>query len=123
MGSYIVKNMVIHALDRLLGERKTLTINLPAQGIVTLQEQQNKKRLIQHSLYASPVLRGKKTTLEVIEDILPVYRTEITIKINKEVKNVYLAPQKKDITFRQTNGVLNYTIDQFECHQMVVIDY
>ncbi|MBN1623758.1 MAG: beta-galactosidase, partial [Clostridia bacterium] len=69
------------------------------------------------------VLRGKKTTLEVIEDILPVYGTEVTINLDREVKNVYLAPQKKDITFKQTNGVLKYTIDCFECHQMVVIEY
>jgi len=107
----------------LLGRNKTLTTNLPAQGIVTLQNQSGKSRLVQHNLYASPVLRGKKTTLEVIEDILPVYETEVEIKITKEVKNVYLAPQKQNIPFRQTEGVLKYKIDRFECHQMVVIDY
>ncbi len=123
MGSYIVKSMVMHALDRLLGRNKTLTTNLPAQGIVTLMHQPGKSRFVQHNLYASPVLRGKKTTLEVIEDILPVYETEVEIEINKEVKNVYLAPQKQSIPFRQTEGVLKYKIDRFECHQMVVIDY
>lgn len=123
MGSYILKNMVCHALDRLLGDKKTLSTNLPAQGIVTLQEQKGKSRLIQHSLYATPVLRGKKTSLQVIEDIIPIYNTDFSVKLDSEVKRVYLAPQIKDVSYSQVNGLLKYKIESFECHQMVVIDY
>jgi len=122
-GSYILQQMVIFALDRLLGENKTLKTNLPAQGIVTLQQQTEKHRYIQHSLYASPVLRGKKTTLEVIEDILPIYDTEFTLCLNRTVRQVYLAPQMKEVSFSQTDGILHYKIKRFECHQMVVIEY
>ena len=38
-GSLLLKKTVCHALDLLLGEDKTLTTNLPAQGIVTLMDQ------------------------------------------------------------------------------------
>ena len=123
IGSYILQQMVIHALDTLLNTEKTLKTNLPAQGIVTLQHQESKNRYIQHSLYASPVLRGKKNTLEVIEDILPVMNTDFTIALNKTVKKVYLAPQMDELSFSQTDGVLRYNIKEFECHQMVVIEY
>jgi len=123
IGSYILQQMVIHALDTLLNTEKTLKTNLPAQGIVTLQHQGSKNRYIQHSLYASPVLRGKKNTLEVIEDILPVMNTDFTIALNKTVKKVYLAPQMDELSFSQTDGVLRYNIKEFECHQMVVIEY
>lgn len=122
-GSYILQQMVIFALDRLLGARKTLTTTLPAQGIVTLQQQADDHRYIQHSLYASPVLRGKKTTLEVIEDILPVYDTEFTLRLDRTVRQVYLAPQMKEVSFNQIDGVLRYKLKKFECHQMVVIEY
>ncbi len=123
MGSYIIQQMVIYALDTLLGDKKSLLTNLPAQGIVTLQHQAAEKRYIQHSLYASPVLRGKKNTIEVIEDILPVMNTEFTITLSKTVKKMYLAPQMDEVSFSQTDGVLRYKIKKFECHQMVVIDY
>ena len=123
IGSYIIQQMVIHALDTLLGGKKSLLTNLPAQGIVTLQHQVAEKRYIQHSLYASPVLRGKKNTIEVIEDILPVMNTEFTITLNKTVKKVYLAPQMDEVSFSQTDGVLRYKVKEFECHQMVVIEY
>lgn len=123
MGSYILQQMVIHALDTLLGSKKTLHTNLPAQGIVTLQHQPKEKRYIQHSLYAVPVMRGKKSHLQVIEDILPVLNTEFTINLDKEVKNMYLAPQMTEISFSQTDGILRYKIKEFECHQMVVLEY
>ena len=123
MGSYILQQMVIYAPDTLLGNKKTLTTNLPAQGIVTLQHQPSESRYIQHSLYASPVLRGKKNTLEVIEDILPVMNTEFTIMLNKTVKNMYRAPQMDEVSFSQTDGELHYRLKEFECHQMVVIEY
>ncbi len=123
IGSYILQQMVIHALDTLLKSEKTLRTNLPAQGIVTLQHQASKNRYIQHSLYASPVLRGKKNTLEVIEDILPVINTEFTITLNKTVKKMYRAPQMDEVSFSQTDGVLRYNLKEFECHQMVVIEY
>ena len=123
MGSYIIKKMVTFALDRLLGDAKTLKTNLPSQGIVTLQEQKDKRRLIQHSLYATPVLRGKKTSLEVIEDIIPIYNVEVSLKTDREAKRVYLAPKMHDIPFRQEDGKLNYVISSMECHQMVVIEY
>jgi hypothetical protein len=123
MGSYILQQMVIFALDRLLGDEKTLLTNLPAQGITTLQHQPGEHRYIQHNLYASPVLRGKKTTLQVIEDIIPIRNTEITLTPGRTIQSIYLAPQMKAISFNQTDGVVKYKIDEFECHQMVVLEY
>ncbi|KPV55097.1 beta-galactosidase, partial [Paenibacillus sp. A3] len=56
-GSLFLKEIVLYALDRLLPD-KTLTTSLPAQGVVTLQEQQVERRLVNHLLYAVPVKRG-----------------------------------------------------------------
>ena len=65
--------------------------------------------------------RGKG--VEVIEDIVPVYNTEVSIKLDREPTRVYLAPQDRDIDFDYTDGILTYTLAKLECHQMVVIDY
>lgn len=120
-GSLISREVIKYAIDVILGEDKTLTTNLPSQGIVTLMDQVKEHRYINHLLYASPVKRGKKT--EIIEDILPVYDTEVSVSMYSKPRRVYLAPQMKDIPFDYTDGILTYTVDKFTCHQMVVIDY
>jgi hypothetical protein len=120
-GSLILKEAVIHALNRLLPE-KTLTTTLPAQGVVTLQNQQGQQRLVNHLLYASPVRRGKD--IEVIEDILPLYGVEVCIAASHPVKKVYLAPQMEELPFLQeAAGKVSYMVPRLECHQMVVLDY
>lgn len=119
-GSLILKEAVLHALNRLLPD-KTLQTNLPAQGVVTLQEQKEEKRLVNHLLYASPVRRG--TGIEVIEDIVPLYDVQVAIWTSRRVKNVYLAPQMAPLPFRYENRTISYTVPKLECHQMVVVDY
>ncbi len=120
-GSLILKRTVEYALNKLLGENKTLKTNLGAQGVVTVMEQKEEKRFINHLLYASPVKRGKN--VEIIEDLIPILDTEVTLKLPKDIKKVYLAPQMKEIEFTKDNGVVKFTVDKFECHQMVVLDY
>ncbi|OCT15294.1 beta-galactosidase [Paenibacillus pectinilyticus] len=119
-GSLILKEAVLYALNRLLPDR-TLQTNLPAQGVVTLQEQKEEKRLVNHLLYASPVRRGKN--VEVIEDIVPIYDVEVSVRTSNCVKKVYLAPQMESLPFRQEDGTIFYTVPKLECHQMVVVDY
>lgn len=120
-GSLIAKRIVCFALDKLLGEEKTLHTNLPSQGIVTLMNQEKEKRLILHMLYAAPVKRGVST--EIIEDIIPVYNTTVKLTTGKKIKNMYLAPQMKKIEFEQNKETVSAKIDEFECHQMIVLDY
>jgi len=119
-GSLILKETILYALNRLLPNKKLKT-DLPAQGVTTLQEQKEEKRLVHHLLYASPVRRGK--SIEVIEDIVPIYDVEVSIRTPHHVKDVYLAPQNQSISFKCENGSVSYTVPKLECHQMVVIDY
>ncbi|CAN7704095.1 beta-galactosidase trimerization domain-containing protein [Paenibacillus sp. LjRoot153] len=119
-GSLVLKEAVIHALNRLL-PKKTLQTNLPAQGVITLQDQPEENRLVNHLLYATPIRRGK--TIEVIEDIVPLYDVQVSVRTSKHVKNVYMAPQMTTLTFRHEDQTVFYTVPRLECHQMVVIEY
>ena len=110
-GALIAKETVKHVIDVLLGEDKTLTTNLPAQGVVTLMDQANDHRYVNHLLYASPVKRGKN--VEVIEDLIPIHDTEVSVAMYSKPKRVYLAPQMKEIPVDYTDGVLTYTVDKF----------
>ncbi|MCD9022102.1 alpha-amylase family protein [Cohnella silvisoli] len=119
-GSLSLKETAVYALNRLLPD-KTLTTNLPAQGIVTLQEQQAQGRIVNHLLYASPVKRGEN--VEIIEDILPVYDISVSIIVQDMAKQVYLAPQMTPIPYQQNGQKIDYVVPKLECHQMVVIDF
>ena len=117
-GNLSAKQIVMYALDRLLGNEKTVMTNLPAQGIITLMKQ--KDREICHVLYASPVKRGNN--VEVIEDIIPLYDVQLSIKTDEKPNRVYLAPQNEDVTFTYECGRVNVTVKKIECHQMVVLE-
>ena len=120
-GSLILKRIVQYALDKLLGDTITLKTNLGAQGVTTVMDQKNQNRYINHLLYAVPVKRGKD--IEIIEDIAPVYDITVTLNLPKEIKNVYLAPQKKPIPFTCEDGKVMFTVEKIDCHQMVVLEY
>ena len=121
-GSLIAKLILTHMIDLLLGDEKTLRTDLPAQGVVTLMEQTDENRLINHVLYASPVRRG--SGIEVIEDIVPIYNVGISIKTGFRPTRVYLAPEMKDIpyTFDESTGTVSYVLEKLDLHAMVVID-
>ena len=127
IGSLPQREIITYALDLLLGEQKTLITNLPSQGIVTMMSQSQDLRDVLHVLYASPVLRGHSDftckNIEVIEDLIPISGTTLSIKVNRPVKTVYLAPQMTSLSYTLENGLLNTVIDTFTCHQMVVIEY
>ncbi len=118
-GSIYSKQLVMAVLDRLLGDEKTLRTSLPAQGVTTLMEQNG--RLINHLLYAASTRRGR--SIEIIEDIIPIYGCTVSIKYGKAPKRVYLAPQMQDIPYTYENGRINYTVERFENHQMTVMEF
>ncbi|MBW5445273.1 beta-galactosidase [Cohnella sp. CFH 77786] len=119
-GSLILKEMVVWALNRLL-PGKTLDTDLPAQGVTTIQSQEEQNRWIHHLLYASPIRRGKG--VEVIEDILPIRGTKAAIRVPRPVRRVYMAPQLIEIPFVQEGGIVRYELPEWECHQMAVIQF
>ncbi|GGH28648.1 alpha-amylase family protein [Paenibacillus segetis] len=118
-GSLILKEMVLYAMGRLLGNRSTMTTNLPAQGIVTLQHQTAKDRYVNHLLYAAPVRRGD--AVEIIEDIIPLFGVDVQLQLEEEVSQVYLAPQLEQLPYTQIDGVVTYKVPEIHGHQMVVI--
>ncbi len=120
-GSLILKEVVTYALDRLLEGKKTIETNLPAQGIIALNRQKNKDRYVTHLLYAAPVKRGEG--IEIIEDINPLYNIDVKLNIPVKAKKLYLAPSMQEISFKQDGNLIEYTVPEIECHQMVVIDY
>ncbi|WP_028563798.1 alpha-amylase family protein [Paenibacillus pinihumi] len=119
-GSLALKEIVLHALGLLLGDKQTLQTSLPAQGVTTLQHQQQHGRYVHHLLYASPVKRGNG--VEIIEDIIPLHDIKSSVRLPAAAKRVYLAPQGEELAFEQNGNIVSYVLPRLECHQMIVIE-
>lgn len=118
-GSIYTKEIVRKAIQTLLGDNATINTNLAAQGVLTLT--QNGDSQIVHTLYASPVRRGDK--IEIIEDIIPIYNTTVSVKTDKAPKSVTLVPENIALDFDYTNGRVNFTVPKIDCWQMTEIKY
>lgn len=118
-GSLILRETVLYALDRLLGESRTLRTNLPAQGVATVQRQAAENRYVAHVLYASPVKRG--AGVEVIEDLLPVRDTTVELRLPEAVTGVRLVPQGEAVPYEETDGGVRFVVPAFTCHQMIEV--
>lgn len=119
-GAYHTKKIVYDMLDKLLGSDKTIETTLPSNGVATLTYQANEKRYVNHLLYTVTKPRGRG--IEVIEDEVPMYDTQVKIRLGDKPRRVYSAPDCKDIDFDYENGILSYTVDCFKTHGMIVID-
>ena len=120
-GSLIAKRILTHVIDTLLGEEKTLSTDLPAQGIATLMEQSAQDRLVTHLLYVSPVRRGEG--IEVIEDVIPLYDVHAALRLPRAPRRVYLAPSGEELPFAWENGKLTFTVPKLTIHAMAVVQF
>ncbi|MDD4540142.1 MAG: beta-galactosidase trimerization domain-containing protein [Lentisphaeria bacterium] len=121
-----------NAVRLLLGESQ-LETNLPSTARVSLMEQPAEKRAVLHLLYANTVNRGgplnvngvtSRGAIEVIEELLPLHDVKVTIKPRKSVKKLTLEPQGTGVLFSVAeDGRISFKLDQFTCHQMVVMYY
>ncbi len=121
MGNIYVKEIANYLIADLLGEERSLKVDLPAQGIATLMKDEEKDRLIVHALYASPVRRGKDT--EVIEDILPLYQVKASVRSDRAPASVKLVPEGESLPFTYENGRIFFEIPKIDCWQMIEIQF
>ncbi len=121
-GTVALRQSVTKVIRRLLGDAITVTANLPSAARLTVTYQRNQNRIIMHLLYGNIIKRGgiSGAPIEVIEELLPLPPTEITLNVPQTVKRVMLQPQNRELAFElQTRGI-RVTVPAFECHQMVV---
>jgi hypothetical protein len=134
-GAVVQREYILNCIRRLLGGAQTVRCNLPSTARVTLMRQAQHNRLVLHLLYANTVSRGGQLnlsggtatatgfSLEVVEDLVPLRGVELELAIERKLKRATLQPQGQEIVLQRSNGSPKLTLDEFTCHQMVVLDY
>ncbi len=127
-GEYHVKELVLNIIKQLLpdSERSATVKGLPDRGILTFTKQAEESRYVTHLLFAHTSNRG--STVEIIEDIIPVYQISVSEKIPVSPKRVYLTEyvdgdmKETDLKYKYENGVLEAFVEKLDLHAMVVVD-
>ena len=117
-GELHVKELVLHAIDRLIGDERRVRASLPDRGIVTVTKQDS--RDIVHLLFAHTTVRGKG--IEVIEDAVPLGDVAVVLRVDFTPKCVTLVPQGEAIPFACENGRVRFTVPRVLLHQMVCVE-
>ena len=119
-GHLCFKELFKAVMEKMLGEEKTISVDIPDKAVVTLTRQEKEQRSILHLLYAHTTVRGKGT--EVIEDTVPLYNVNCSVKYNKKPRRVVLQPENEEIPFEYKNSEVKLTVPKVDIHSMVVIE-
>ena len=111
-GMQLHRDLVKNCID-LLYDDPLLQVALPSCGRVNLTRQPREgNRLILHLMYANPIKRGDTN---VIEDIIPLYNIAVSLKADRDISRVYLAPENEDIEFAVADGRVSFTVPKSKC--------
>ena len=133
-GAVLQREYLNRVVATLLGDTATLATNLPSTARVALNRQPAAKRHVLHLLFANTVARGGSASIpgaapgpvgqsvEVIEELLPLRGTRITLRHLPPLRRVTLAPTGEEIPFTEKNGTVELTVAEFSCHQMVALE-
>jgi hypothetical protein len=74
-----------------------------------------------HLLSYVPEMRGSKT--QMIEEPIELHNIKISLRSDgRTPKKVYLAPEKKSLPFKVTDGYINVTIPVSKGYSLVVFE-
>ena len=119
-GHLCFKEIFAYVAKKLMDNEATVTASIPDRAVVTYTRQEKEKRNILHLLFAHTTVRGTNT--EVIEDTVPLYNVECTVKYDSAPSKVYLAPSGKNLDFEYSDGKVRFTVPEVNIHQMAVIE-
>jgi len=126
-GQPLYRDLVSDAITDLIGEPSTRFEGLPSSGRATLTRQREYSLYVLHLLYATPVKRGADTgswggsnaSVEIIEDIVPLYDVKCFVRLHENVHSVRLAPDGAELGFSHDGEMLCFTVPKVDCHQMI----
>ena len=62
-------------------------------------------------------------SVEVIEELIPLPDTRVTLRLPRAVKRATLEPQGVECPFENSGDRLTVSVDAFSSHQMVALHY
>ncbi|HHY83499.1 MAG TPA: beta-galactosidase [Clostridiales bacterium] len=118
-GMRAYKLLVLNCLKMLLPE-KLVRADAPTTAQVYLNYQPDYKRYVAHILHYIPERRF--TSVDTIEDVIPLYNVKLEIKLSQKPESVTLQPSGRKLEFTYADGYVTAIVPQVTGHEMVVIE-
>ncbi len=112
------KQLLLNALDMLMPD-PVLRHGGPSSVLTAVNEQADENRWVVHLLHYVPERRGQD--FDVIEDVLPLYDVDVSLRLPGPVAGVRCVPGGGTLAFKEAMGRLSFTVPKLEGHQMVEI--
>lgn len=128
-GQPLYRDFFRAALAALLPDGLPVETNLPTVARFNLLEQPDERRYVAHLLYAPISLRaqkliwGSRKPLELIEELLPLHESQLTVQVPHTITGATLVPVGTPLEFTQTGDRVSFTVPEFTGHQMVALNY
>lgn len=115
-GSQAVRDLLIRALERLVGRRSVESTG-PSQLLVTSTRQAAQRRDVVHLVFGAPIKRGEG--IEVVEDLLPLRDVPLSIARTAKPSAVKLQPEGAALPFTWADGRVRCTVPVVHPHAIV----
>ncbi len=115
------KQLFLNALQRLLPDPMVRSDAPSTAHIsVTRQETPRGERTVVHVLHYIPEQRYRD--IQTVEAVLPLYNVDLSIRLEREPRAVYLAPERIDLPVSWTGDRAEITIPSVLGHAVVVFE-
>lgn len=114
------RQILLNALEMLLPE-PLIRVKAPSAALVTVNEQKQERRWIVHLLHYVPERRGQ--AFDVIEDVIPVYGIEVSIRVPDRVRWATVVPQGQRVKFSRRDGRVHFAVPRLDGHQMICLEF
>jgi hypothetical protein len=114
------KRLVLNAVKILL-PNPLVEHDGPSTLQITLTEQAFHGRWILHLLHFIPERRSDE--LDVIEDVIPLFKLKVRVKVPAPVRNLTLVPEEASVAFRTEESYIFFEIERIDGHAMISLDF
>ncbi len=116
-GVRVYRDIIANCIEMLL-ERPLLRTNLPSSAEVTLRRQED--RMVMHILHY--IAERKSRKFDIVDTKLPLYHSEVRIRVEKVPERVYAAPGGQELDFVIEDGYVVATVPEIYGHAMIVVE-
>ena len=114
------RSLFLNALDMLLPQ-PIVKHGGPSTLEVMINEQAAQDRQVIHLLHYIPIRRSQQ--IDIIEDVIPVYDIPVSIRADRAIASVKLAPAGDSLDFERIDGRIEFTVPVISGHQMIELNY
>jgi len=111
------QQLVGNCIERLLPS-PLIRAQAPSTAQITLTKQPG--RWVVHVLNYIPQRRAPN--LDIVQEASPLTDVKLSVRIEPEPRQVYLAPQRRGVKFAYESGYVHFTVPLVDGHQMIAVE-